>query len=72
MLCEKIGKSPNAVAKELSISSGSVTAWKNGRTPKMETISKIAEYFNVDESAFFLSEEYKKIRDPDEIGRAHV
>ena len=56
MLCEKIGKSPNAVAKELSISSGSVTAWKNGRTPKMETISKIAEYFNVDEVIFFLSD----------------
>lgn len=54
-LCEKVGKSPNAVAKELGISSGSVTAWKQGRTPKYETIEKIATFFSTDIEDFFLS-----------------
>lgn len=54
-LCEKEGKSPNAVAKELGISSGSVTAWKQGRTPKYETIEKIATFFSTDIENFFLS-----------------
>lgn len=46
-LCSKNGKSPNAVAKELSLSSGSVTSWKNGTTPHFPTLQKIADYFGV-------------------------
>ena len=46
-LCAKKGKSPNAAAKEIGISSGSVTQWKNGRVPQIATLHKIAEYFNV-------------------------
>ena len=46
-LCEERGKKPNPVAKELGLSSGSVTAWKNGSTPQATTIKKIAEYFGV-------------------------
>lgn len=46
-LCAKIGKAPNAVAKELKIPSGSVTAWKKGSTPRNETLVKIAAYFDV-------------------------
>lgn len=46
-LCSKAGKSPNKVAKELSISSGSVTEWKKGRIPQNATVSKIAKYFDV-------------------------
>ena len=46
-LCSKVGKSPNKVAKELSISSGSVTEWKKGRVPQNATVSKIAKYFDV-------------------------
>lgn len=44
-LCHSIGKSPNAVANELGISSGSVTNWKNGTTPKFPVLEKIAQYF---------------------------
>ena len=47
MLCANKGISPNAVAKELSISSGSVTNWKNGAIPQNLALKKIAEYFNV-------------------------
>lgn len=46
-LCEKNGKKPNTVATELKISSGSVTAWKQGRVPKWGTLQKIADYFSV-------------------------
>lgn len=44
--------SPNAVAKELCIPSGSVTAWKSGAEPRNKTIVKIAEYFSVPVSHF--------------------
>lgn len=46
-LCNKINKTPNAVVKELGISSGSITAWKNGRLPYDSTLLKIANYFGV-------------------------
>ena len=46
-LCNQIHKSPNAVAKDLSISSGAITGWKKGRTPQNLQLQKIAEYFNV-------------------------
>jgi repressor LexA len=46
-LCQDRGISPNALAKELSISSGAVTTWKNGRVPHNNTLLKIATYFNV-------------------------
>ena len=49
-LCVKIGKSPNAVAKELALSSGSITSWKNGAIPRDTTLIKIADYFGVDVS----------------------
>lgn len=44
-LCLKKGESPNAVAKKLEISSGTVTGWKEGREPRNSTLLKIAEYF---------------------------
>ncbi len=46
-LCLSVGMSPNAVAKELKIPSGSITAWKNGVTPRPLTVKKIADYFGV-------------------------
>ncbi|MCL2081852.1 MAG: helix-turn-helix domain-containing protein [Oscillospiraceae bacterium] len=46
-LARKNGTSPNAVAKELGISSGSVTAWKNGTAPSINKAIQLAEHFNV-------------------------
>ena len=47
-LCTKINKSPNAVAKEIGISSGTLTGWKKEKKkPQPMTIRKVAEYFNV-------------------------
>jgi len=40
--------SVNAVAKELKLSSGSITSWKKKESsPNVETVTKIADYFNV-------------------------
>lgn len=46
-LCKGIGETPNSVAKILGISSGSVTAWKNGTEPRNKTLSAIADHFGV-------------------------
>ena len=46
-LCFKINKKPNSVAKEIGISSATVTKWKNGSQPSSPTLKKIANYFNV-------------------------
>lgn len=48
-LCNHIDKSPNAVAKELGISSGSITAWKqdSSRKPQDRMLKKIADYFGI-------------------------
>lgn len=46
-LCANKGTSPNAVAKELSISSGAVTNWKKGATPHDTKLKRIADYFGV-------------------------
>lgn len=45
-LCEKQGKKPNNVALEIGCSSGSITAWKQGRLPRKATLERIAEYFS--------------------------
>lgn len=46
-MCLQKGISPNAAAKEMKISSGTVTEWKKGREPQMATIRKVADYFGV-------------------------
>lgn len=49
-LCAEHNTKPNPVAKELGISSGSVTNWKNGAVPQSATLKKIADYFGVSTS----------------------
>ena len=46
-LCTSHGKKPNPVAKELGISSATVTKWKNGAMPSLGTAQKIADHFGV-------------------------
>ena len=46
-LCSSKEKSPNKIAKEIGISSGAITNWKNGVTPQDSTLQKIADYFGV-------------------------
>lgn len=44
--CEKVGKKPNPVARELGISSGTVTGWKNGSIPNSRALELLSKYFN--------------------------
>lgn len=46
-LCKESRTTPNAVAKQIGVSSGSVTAWKNGTAPRNATLARIADYFGV-------------------------
>lgn len=46
-LCNASGKRVNTVGKELGISSGSISQWKNGAIPSGEKLVQLADYFNV-------------------------
>ena len=46
-LCRGLGKSPNGLAKELGIPSGSISAWKRGAMPHNSRIVSLADHFKV-------------------------
>ncbi|MBQ8173926.1 MAG: helix-turn-helix transcriptional regulator [Clostridia bacterium] len=64
-LCNERNTKPNPVAKELGLSSGSVTAWRNGVVPRDTALQKIAEYFGVTVSD--LIEEKKPAQDGGQV-----
>ena len=59
-LCAKAGASPNAVAKELRIPSGSVTAWKNGAKPRASTVQRISNHFGVSPGYLMFGDDEQK------------
>ena len=61
LLCSYKNESPNMVAKNIGISSGSITSWKNGRIPNGDTLADIANYFNVSVE-YLLTEDEISIR----------
>ena len=46
-LCKFNGTTPNAVCKELNLSTAAATHWKNGATPRWSIIKQIADKFEV-------------------------
>lgn len=46
-LCKSKGTTVTALLKELNISTSKGTAWKKGRVPKGDILSKLAAYFSV-------------------------
>lgn len=46
-LCQRIGKKPNPVGKEIGLSSGIISKWKAGGIPNGETLMKLSRYFDV-------------------------
>ena len=46
-LCKEKGVKPTPVIKELNISTGTLSQWKNGAIPNGATLKKLADYFNV-------------------------
>lgn len=59
-LCKEHGETPNSVGKALNIPSGSITAWKNGATPRAQTLGKIAVHFSVTTDYLLTGEQTKK------------
>ena len=59
-LCCTQKKSPNGVAKDLGISSGAITSWKQGRVPHHSTLLKLAAYFGVSVDYLLGKEDTKK------------
>ena len=49
--CKKKKTSPSAVALALGMSKSNVTEWKKGRSPKLDTVLKIAEHLGVSASS---------------------
>lgn len=57
-LCGEQKTTPSGVCKALGLSTGSPTAWKNGRIPTLSVRLKIANYFEV-EPEYFVTETEK-------------
>lgn len=69
-LCTAANGTPNSIAKELGVSSGSVTAWKNGAEPRPKTLSKIADFFGVTTDYLLGKEDQKEkplVNDDEEL-----
>ncbi len=47
LLCKEKGIKLTNLIQELGMSSGNMNKWKNGVIPKGNTLSKLADYFNV-------------------------
>ena len=45
-LCKDKGTMPNPLAKDIGISSGSITRWKQGSMPNSETLALLAEHLD--------------------------
>ena len=69
-ICVAHGTKPNPDAKEIGISSGILTKWKNsGALPSGETLIKLADYFNCSidyligrtASEYFITDDLKEL-----------
>lgn len=56
-LCAKEGKTPNKVAAELDISSGTVTGWKKGALPRPQVMQKLCDHFGVTKEQLIADED---------------
>lgn len=66
-LCRNKGIKPSAAVREMGLSSGNATYWKEGRIPKTEVLRCVANYFNVSVD-YLLGEEDKNKKTTDNDG----
>ena len=52
-LCDQKGVTPYRVAKDTGIGRSTFTDWKKGRTPRVDKLKKLADYFGVSVEVFF-------------------
>lgn len=65
-LCQKCGKKPNPVGKEIGLSSGIISKWKAGGIPNGETLMKLSKYFHVSTDYLLGLSPSMKIEESDE------
>ena len=63
LLCQERGITPSALAKELGLSTGNLSKWKNGGRPRADTVQKIASYLNVSMDALLQDEAPQTLSD---------
>lgn len=56
LICAMRGTTPTSVIRKIGLSSGNVTSWKNGSSPKKDILEKLAKELDVPVSAFFDSD----------------
>ncbi len=62
--CNKVGKSPSAVALEIGLSKTAVHGWKTKKSnPTDATIQKVADYFDVPVSTLVSDQKEKPVPD---------
>lgn len=49
-LCEKAGKKPYTVAREIGLGTSNVAVWKKGSTPRPDVLQKLSAYFGVSQA----------------------
>ncbi len=59
-ICNEYGVKPTPVLKELGISPGNLKRWENGAAVNSDTLSKIANYFDVPVDYFFADDKSEK------------
>lgn len=59
-LCEKKPVTPNKALTDCGVSRTSVAKWRDGATPRGDTLQKIADYFGVTTDYLLTGEETKK------------
>lgn len=59
-LCKQKGTTVTTVVKELGMSTGNISKWKNGNKPKADSVSALAEYLGVSTDYLLGIEEVKQ------------
>ncbi len=65
-LCNRAGKTPTTVAKEIGLAGAHVTKWKNGSTPTDANVFKVCDYFGVSHDYFSAKEKGPALTEQDE------
>lgn len=66
-LCNKIGKSPTAVCKDLDLSNSVYTQWTETSVPRKATLMKIADYFNVSVETLIKDDNEKELPESEKL-----
>ena len=67
-LCDEKGISMSKLALDLKISKSNITNWKNGSSPRLDKIKKIAAYFGVSADCF-IEQKNKPATQSDELNK---